>query len=89
MPQLTKHAEEFPPGSVLVSYTDGLLEQANSHGEQFGDERLREFVRTKVHLDAQSLTRKLLEEITDFGGGNDLNDDASIAVVKHLTSSST
>jgi serine phosphatase RsbU (regulator of sigma subunit) len=87
LPQFKKHAEDFPPGSVLVSYTDGLSEQTNSQGEQFGEERLREYVQTKAHLDAHTFGQQLLQEIKNFGGANDLNDDVSISVVKHLTHS--
>jgi serine phosphatase RsbU (regulator of sigma subunit) len=89
LPQLTKHTEKFPPGCVLVSYTDGLSEQTNPEGEQYGEERLREYVRTKVHLDAQPFTRKLFEEIKNFGAGKDLNDDVGLIVVKYYASSST
>src|SRR3990172_5718099 len=85
LPQLTKHAEEFPPGSVLVSYTDGLPEQTDSRGEQFGEERIRDYVQSQVQLDAHSFIRKLLEDIRIFAGGKDLDDDVSIAVVKYLT----
>jgi serine phosphatase RsbU (regulator of sigma subunit) len=89
LPQLAKHTEKFPPGSVLVSYTDGLPEQTNSHREQFGEERIQEYLRAKVHLDAQSFTRELLEEIKNFADGNELNDDVSLAVVKYFTNSRT
>ncbi len=84
LPQLTKHTEAFPPGSLLVSYTDGLLEQTNSQGEQFGEERLWEYIRTRANLAAQSFTCQLLEEIKNFGAGTDLNDDVSLAVVKYI-----
>ncbi len=87
LPQLAKHEEEFPSGSVLVSYTDGLLEQTNPQGEQFGEEHLREYVRTNAHFDAQSFTRSLLAEIKNFAGGTDLHDDISLAIVKHYSNS--
>lgn len=89
LPQFTKHAEEFPPGSVLVSYTDGLTEQTNVKGEQFGEERIQEYVQSEVQVDARSFTRKLLEEIKIFAGGKDLDDDVSLAIVKYLSSPST
>jgi serine phosphatase RsbU (regulator of sigma subunit) len=84
LPQLTTHMEEFPVGSLLVSYTDGLLEQTDLQGEQFGEERLREFVRLNSGLSAGPLAQRLLDEIKAFGGGRDLNDDVSVAVVKKV-----
>jgi len=89
LPQLTKHTEEFPPGSVFFSYTDGLTEQTNVTGEQFGEERIREYVQSQVQLDAYSFTRKLSEEIKTFAGGKDLDDDVSMAIVKYLIHPST
>ena len=85
LPHLTQHTEEFPPGNVLVSYTDGLLEQTDPRGEQFGGERLQEYVRSNIDLNLQSFTNRLFEELRNFGEGKDLNDDVSLAVVRHLT----
>ena len=86
LPQLATHTEAFPSGSVLVSYTDGLVEQRDTQGEEFGEGRLREYVRTHAHLDAQVLTQSLLQEVKDFGGGRAPEDDMSIAVVKQNSS---
>ena len=84
LPQLTKHAEAFAPGSLLISYTDGLTERMDLQGEQFGEERLGKYVQANAHLDAQTFTRTLLEEIRNFGEGKDLNDDVGLAVVRFL-----
>ena len=81
-PQIAKHVEEFLPGSILISYTDGLLEQTNAQGEQFGEERLWQYVRNKAHLDAQSFAHQLLEEVRNFGQGKDLDDDVGLAIAK-------
>lgn len=89
LPQFTKHAVEFPPGSILVSYTDGLTEQTNVHGEQFGEERIREYVQSQIQLDAHSFTQKLLERVKTFAGGTELDDDVSLAMVKYLKDPST
>ncbi len=83
LPQLKMHAVKFPPGSMLVSYTDGLLEQRDAAGEEFGDERLREYVRAHAWQEAEAFTLGLLREVKEFGGGKAPDDDMSIAVVKH------
>ncbi len=85
LPQLTKRVEGFAPGSVLVAFTDGLLEHTSPEGEQFGEDRLRGYVLTNFHLAAESLTHSLMQEIRDFGEGKELNDDIGIAVVRHVT----
>ena len=74
---------------MLVSYTDGLLEQTNGQGDQFGDERLKEFALKNQILGAEQFAQRLLQQIKEFGGGKDLNDDVSVAVAKHYTQSHT
>ena len=83
LPQLATITEPFPAGSVLLSYTDGLVEQRDAQAEEYGDERLREFLRTHAALGAEAFARTLLQEVKDFGGGKAPDDDMSIAVVKH------
>lgn len=82
LPQLTMAEEKFLPGSVFVSFTDGLLEQTDSQGEQYGEERLRMFVQAHADLDVQPFTQKLLDELKSFGQGKEFNDDVGIAVAK-------
>jgi serine phosphatase RsbU (regulator of sigma subunit) len=84
LPQLTRHVVEFPPGSMLVSYTDGVLEARDVQGEEFGEDRLREYVRTHAHLDAEAFTQNLLQAVKDFGGGKAPDDDMSVAVVRSI-----
>ena len=74
--------EEFFPGSLFVSFTDGLLEQTDLLGEQYGEERLRKFVQIHANLNAEPFTQELLDELRTFGQGKDFNDDVGIAVVK-------
>jgi len=86
LPQLEKREVEFSPGSFLVSYTDGLLEHTDERGEQYGEERLREFVRLNAQLDVQTFTSALLDELKSFGGGNILNDDIGLSIIKYTGS---
>jgi serine phosphatase RsbU (regulator of sigma subunit) len=74
--------EEFSPGSLFVSFTDGLLEQTDLQGEQYGEERLRVFVQTHTDLDVQPFIHELLNELKTFGQGKEFNDDVGIAVAK-------
>ena len=87
LPKLVQRTEEFLPGTMFVSYTDGIPERTNLRGEQYGEERLFEYVRAKAHLESEPFTRQLFEEVKDFEKGKDLDDDVSLAVVKHLARS--
>jgi hypothetical protein len=86
LPQLKTHSLKFPPGSMLVSYTDGLVEHRSAEGEEFGEERLREFTRSHACDDAEPFTQTLLDRVRDFGGGKAPEDDMSVAVVKYTRS---
>ena len=80
--QLAMGEEEFTPGCLYVSFTDGLLEQTDLQGEQYGEERLRKFVQSHAELNAASFTQELLSELKTFGQGKEFNDDVGIAVAK-------
>jgi serine phosphatase RsbU (regulator of sigma subunit) len=86
LPQLIEREVAFSPGSILVSYTDGLLEQTDEQGEQYGEKRLQKFITINSHLDVQSFTSALLGELRGFGGGNTLKDDIGISIIKFTTS---
>jgi serine phosphatase RsbU (regulator of sigma subunit) len=87
LPKLVTHSEEFFPGSIFVAYTDGIVERTNLQEEQYGDERLLEFVRTHSYLGVQPFTESLLEEVKNFGQGKDLDDDVTLAVAKYSAGS--
>jgi serine phosphatase RsbU (regulator of sigma subunit) len=82
LPQLNEIDLEFSPGSILVTYTDGLLEQMNSEEEQFGEIRLRQFIQTHDGLDARSFVEQLLAELREFAKGTRFDDDVGITVVR-------
>jgi serine phosphatase RsbU (regulator of sigma subunit) len=83
IPHLTKHDEQLHPGSMLIAYTDGLVEQTNLQEEQFGEERLHKCICATEGGDAQSMTRGLLEAARTFAGAEALQDDVSVAVVRY------
>ncbi len=84
VPQLSVLSEPFPPGAMLVCYTDGISERRNRGGEEYGEERLKEFVHSHIDLDTEPLAQRLLEEVKAFGQARDLDDDITVAVAKWL-----
>jgi sigma-B regulation protein RsbU (phosphoserine phosphatase) len=45
LPFLQVGEAEIPAGSTLLCYTDGLVEQEDPHGNEFGTERLHQLLR--------------------------------------------
>ena len=82
LPGLLVRSEKFLSGDTLVCYTDGITEQTNAYGDQYGEERLRAEVQADAPLDAQQLTVRLFEAVRTFAGGKELDDDVTIAVVR-------
>lgn len=82
LPQCTVHMEPFPRGSVLVCYTDGVLERRDAQGEEYGEERLRQSAQRSCTGNATECVNLLLSDVKAFGEGRELDDDLTIAVVQ-------
>jgi serine phosphatase RsbU (regulator of sigma subunit) len=57
---------ELRPDDVLVLYTDGVTEAANVQGEEFGESRLVEILRSQRHLPAASLLEAIVAAVQQF-----------------------
>ncbi len=65
-------------GESVLLYTDGLFEAYNEGEEMYGEERLENFVRQKLHLSAEQLLDEVIAEIHRFAGSNDFEDDVCL-----------
>jgi serine phosphatase RsbU (regulator of sigma subunit) len=73
------HAD-LPDGSVLVVYTDGVIE-ARSDGELYGVERLDALLAVNRELAPRELAVAVTESCRSFAGG-DLGDDVAVVVIR-------
>ena len=77
------YAEErarLEPGSVVVLYTDGVIE-ARRDGELYGEERLDRLLAEARQLSAEELAAEILADCRAFAGG-ELDDDCAIVCLK-------
>ena len=65
-------------GKPLFVYTDGLNEAENPNQEQFGDERMLEFLHHAHFKNAEELVETLKAEVERFRDGADPNDDMTM-----------
>lgn len=72
----------FHPGDMLFLYTDGVTEQTNEAGQEFGEERLVQFIRANRNLPPHELQNALLSTITSFGGGRRDDDLTSVIALR-------
>ncbi|MBI4943565.1 MAG: serine/threonine-protein phosphatase [Actinobacteria bacterium] len=74
---------DLEPGDGVLLYTDGVTEARDATGEEFGEERLRDFLErtTASLLDPAETLRHLIRSVTEH---NDvpLRDDATTAYVR-------
>jgi stage II sporulation SpoE-like protein len=69
-------------GDVLVLYTDGISEASNEKEEEFGEERLRDVVRTSLSLSAMEICQRIVSRVNTFTAGCPQADDITLAVIK-------
>jgi sigma-B regulation protein RsbU (phosphoserine phosphatase) len=55
------------PSDLLVILTDGLIEIENKLGEQFGIERIQQYLRTNAQKPLGEIRRSLVSEVLAFG----------------------
>jgi serine phosphatase RsbU (regulator of sigma subunit) len=72
------------PGDVLLLYSDGVTEARSPAPaeEEFGDERLIEFLRESKALRASEIVEELIQRVRTFSGEGQLADDVTVAVIR-------
>ncbi len=78
----TEQAFDVAPGDVLFFYTDGCVEAENASGDMFGSERLERALATAAGLGADQVMAMVEAEVSRFRAGVELQDDATMMVVK-------
>lgn len=67
-------------GDRLLLFTDGITEAINAQGDEFGEDRLIDILRSNRAAGATQLEKIIMDEVNDFSGGN-LNDDSTMIVL--------
>ena len=73
---------EFAPGSRLVLMTDGFYEAADTNQEQYGEERVIEFLQQHAELPLMDLIEALYAEIAKFTQGCPQADDLTAVLIR-------
>lgn len=82
---------DLQPGDTVLFASDGILESANSHEEEFGPARLRAVLQgASTDLSANEVADLVLDATEDFTGpGSTPHDDRTLLVLRMLEDSST
>ena len=80
------HECYLPSGAMLFLYTDGLTEAMNSQNEQFGLERVKDVLTSKLQNPTTSNPQTLIESMTQavhqFVGDASQSDDLTMLAIR-------
>ncbi len=67
---------------ILVFYSDGLTEQKNRDGDQFGVNRVMSIVEENHNEASRYILQELVDALYDFSDGLEIEDDITVVVMK-------
>jgi sigma-B regulation protein RsbU (phosphoserine phosphatase) len=70
------------PGDLVLLYSDGLPDQANEQGEEYGRDRLLEALRRACDLSPQAVVDAVFADLDEFSAGAGPSDDQTLLVLR-------
>src|SRR5579884_1380346 len=86
LPSVTYQSKEsmLESGDLLALYSDGVTEARNAAGEEFGEERLAEFLLQRRSQACPDTVKALLEYVRAWHGDATLTDDFTVVLLRRL-----
>jgi sigma-B regulation protein RsbU (phosphoserine phosphatase) len=69
-------------GDIIALFSDGVTEAQDIHEEEYGEQRLADFVRGIAHESAATIVAQIFDEIDRFAGAAPQYDDITLVVLK-------
>ena len=66
----------------LILYTDGVTEALNTDGDEFGLDRMIQSVRASATDGAQTIVKRIIEDVRNFIGSFPQNDDITVIAIR-------
>jgi sigma-B regulation protein RsbU (phosphoserine phosphatase) len=82
--QYADQERTLPPGSTLVTYTDGVVEAERGDGEAFGENGLASVCRSHAGQGPDQLVRAVVDSVREWTNGRDPGDDLTLVVLQGL-----
>ncbi len=80
--QFTSSTARLSPGDIILLYTDGLTESKNASGDEYGNDRLAEFIQGNYQQPPTDLLFKCIENMKKFRAGTPTTDDLTVMVIQ-------
>jgi sigma-B regulation protein RsbU (phosphoserine phosphatase) len=74
----------FAPGDVLLIFSDGVTESANTEFEQYSDERLEAMLIKLKQKSPKEIAITILEDVIKFSRNGQYSDDKTLVVIKRV-----
>lgn len=73
------------PGDSIIAFSDGITEAKNLNGEDYGEKRVKNFIREHYdEFNAGQLVDRLLDDVAIWSKDSDYTDDRTVVFVKKL-----
>jgi len=69
-------------GDLIFCFTDGVTEYFNKDKEEFGEERLLEFLKKNYNRSGKDIFNRLLTTLDEFSSGEKQTDDITVLMLK-------
>lgn len=79
---LAEESIKLAPGTVLVLYTDGVVETRGASGDEYGYGRLTEVLQKNRCEDVDELHQAIVSDLQRFSGDGDYGDDMTLMILK-------
>ena len=75
-------AIEIEHGSMLVAYSDGLIEAENAYGEEFGTQRLIDVASRRRDESSHGIAEAMMHAAEEWSGSPEQADDMTVVVMR-------
>ncbi|MEP7272564.1 MAG: PP2C family protein-serine/threonine phosphatase [Acidobacteriota bacterium] len=79
-----EEAIELHAGDLLALYSDGVTEAQDVDENEFGEQRLADFLRPLADMPVETLVAKVFEEVDRFAGKAPQYDDITLLILKRV-----
>jgi len=72
------------PGDLLLLYSDGVTEAVNLAGEEFGEERLIDLVKSRAGASAAAIVAEIQTAVEQWAAGQPASDDITVVAARRV-----
>jgi phosphoserine phosphatase RsbU/P len=77
-----EHTFQTEPGDLILLYSDGIQDQQNAEGKDYGTARLRTFLPTVSSLPTRQIVEAIFVDFDHFRAGTRIQDDQTLIAIR-------